>query len=174
MKDMKIASKIVLVLLSILWAAGLFFLIVYLSRETNWAYTVGEWVTNCWNNVFGTSKSTAGFFNKLGDVLVFYGIVLSIFTLGFVILCVKITDADSDEEMLANTQKSRKVIKQEETEMKKKKVEQPVEKKEKKSIFKKTKEVAKKTEEAADAAEVLAKETTASADDFLAKLRKGK
>lgn len=169
MKDMKIMSKIFLVLLSVIWAAGLFFLVVYLCRELDWAIAIGQWVTDCWNNVFGTEKTVEGFFNQLSGVLVFGGIILSFITLVFVIVCVKINNED-DEEVEAERESKKRITKEEKKGLK----EEDSKMKKEKKLFGKSKKAKETTEKAVEANKEVVKEAAKETDDFLSKLRKGK
>ena len=156
---MKTGSKIMIALVSFGWLCVAFFLVLFLCREMDWALATGEWFTNAWNTIFQSDHGVAGFYNRLGDLLFWFSVGYAVFTMVFVICCVKINSDDGDTE--EETEK-------EETEVKKVEKKEAKAKKSKKLSLKKS---AEKVETTVEATEKLVDSHQKSINDFLNTLK---
>lgn len=169
---MKTSSKIWVALVSFIWAILAFFLVLLLCREMDWAIIVGEWITNTWNGVFGSSHTVAGFFSRLEDVLFYFGCAYSVLTIIFIICCVKV-NSEADEEKIARKEAKKNQKKKEEAEMKKKIVEGEAKVEKKKKHFS-LRKAASEVKDVAEATETAAASSEKTVSDFLERLRKSK
>lgn len=157
---MKTGSKIMITLVSFGWLCAAFFLVLFLCHEMEWAIVTGEWITDSWNVVFQSGHSLEGFFNRLGDLLFWFGIGYAIFTMVFVVCCVKINSPEEDDED----------EEEEETTMKKVEKKEKAEKKSKRKFS--LKKSAETVKEAAETTEKIADSSSKAIDSFLSNLRK--
>lgn len=158
---MKTGSKIMITLVSFGWLCTAFFLVLFLCHEMEWAIVTGEWITDSWNAIFQSEHSLEGFFNRLGDLLFWFGIGYAIFTMVFVVCCVKINSPDEDDEDEEE---------EEETTMKKVEKKEKAEKKSKRKFS--LKKSAETMKEAAETTEKIADSSSKAIDSFLSNLRK--
>lgn len=108
---MKVFSKILGVLLALVWACILFMFVVFIFSETGWATAVGQFMTDCWNTVLSDAKTVRGFFNRLGEVIIITSGAMGVITLIYIFFCVRIYSADADEtEETKETKMKKKAI----------------------------------------------------------------
>ena len=98
---MKKAIKISIGFIIFFWVMVAIGTVFTLCRNLPWANAVGEWFVGCWNAVFGSQHSAAGFYNRLAELLVIFGVFLAIFTLFIIILAVKLDTAEAEDSVEA-------------------------------------------------------------------------